>query len=203
MDGLRPDYDKRTPKAYDHPQGFFWPPVLRDGYRRTKSPAIFCWREGIVEVANGVAPRPDHIYSTASVFTQFSDTHHLLAVNYDAQKENVEDRSGWKTLSFNHIGAPYHGGCYSEINLYGGEQKLFARGPIPNLIPTIYDPLHPPKNGVSAGLIGSLPILLALAAFSAPEDRLVHTLTTCIRPGRWQNHTEGNGRTLHSTLEDS
>ena len=40
----------------------------------------------------------------ATVFSQFPNTHHLLAVSFDAQTRSVmESQEGWRVLSFHHI----------------------------------------------------------------------------------------------------
>ena len=83
---------------------------------------------------------------------------------------------------------------------------LAAPGParwIPRLLPAVYD-WQPELNSsgqrtchtpTSAGLIGSLPLLISLAAFSAPQASLVQTLTGSIAPGVWRPHTLDSGRT--------
>jgi hypothetical protein len=44
------------------------------------------------------------------------------------------------------------------------------------------------QAGLQAGLIGELPLLFALAAFSAPAEMITQVLTTCIQPGAWREH---------------
>ena len=73
---------------------------------------------------------------------------------------------------------------------------------MPQLLPSCYDPLarhdahgHLVQSpNVNAGLIGKIPILIALAAFSAPKDQLRQALTAAIRPNLWNGHTYATGR---------
>ena len=142
-------------------------------------------------------------HSVATVFTQNPDTPHILAVNFDAREINVADHSQWRVLSFNHERVcPNSSRCYSSINILGRERHLAAPGSlawVPQLIPQLYDfqPQATSSSAVSAGLTGNLPILLALAAFSAPLESLVAVLTNNIWPGRWIHHTNPPGSTLH------
>lgn len=79
---------------------------------------------------------------------------------------------------------------------------------IPIFLPCVYDyrPVlgstgrpteQPPRSG---GLIGSLPLLIGLAAFSAHPTDLVSTLTQCIRPNRWISHLYQSGRMFTQPL---
>lgn len=147
--------------------------------------------------------QPRFLYSAATVFTQKPDTDHLLAVDFDAETRDVNDApQGWKVLTFDHIpnGPSY---TYSSLDLMGGEQHLAAPGSgqwLPQLVPAIYDYQEvdtdgrpDPSTTRSAGLIGSLPLLLALAAFSAPSESL-NTAFASVRPGMWQPHHLHSGR---------
>ena len=76
------------------------------------------------------------------------------------------------------------------------------------LLPCVYDyqPIsdndghpteQPPRSG---GLVGKLPLLIGLAAFSAHPAELVSTLTQCIRPNRWISHSHQSGRMFTQPL---
>lgn len=156
-------------------------------------------------------PRNALPYQVSTVFTQYPDTPHLLPVGFDAEKKDVRTESpgDWKPLSFRHYPAAVsnRNGTYSSVETFGDRQQLAAPGSrdwFPQLLDNIYNycpPLNthsepiPPKTE-SAGLIGSLSILLAMAAFSAPENRLVQVMTGNIQPGRWIRHTYADGREL-------
>lgn len=155
-------------------------------------------------------PRNAVPYQVSTVFTQYPDTPHLLPVGFDAEKKDVRELpGGWKPLSFRHCSASVsnRNGTYSSVETFGDKQQLAAPGStdwIPQLLSDIYDyrprldahgePI-PPRTE-SAGLIGSLSILLAMAAFSAPEARLVQVMTGNIQPGRWIRHNYAAGREL-------
>ena len=59
-------------------------------------------------------------------------------------------------------------------------------------MPRVYN--DPTRNRVNAGLIGKLPLLIAIAAFSAPRAHLIDVLTNCIRPSEWRPHAFPSGR---------
>ena len=95
---------------------------------------------------------------------------------------------------------------YSLVDLQGDEQQLAAPVPqewINKLIPCIYkyDERSPPTPEF-AGLIGDLPLLLALAAFSAPPEQLNSVLTQNIQPGVWLPHTHRHGCKISDSLID-
>ena len=123
------------------------------------------------------------------MFTQRPDTDHLLAVGYDAQQKLVAGHRRWRILSFDHVPKDAKS-TYSSVTLSGAEPRLAAPGSpdwLPQLLPVIYDYQNIDKTGnpvpsktSSAGLIGSLPLLLALAAFSAPPESLGAALS-CVQ----------------------
>ena len=144
-------------------------------------------------------------YSEATVFTQKDDTDHLLGVDINALERDVASWDpGWRVLSFDHVSIS--NGTYSSINLLGGQKQLAAKGSstwMGQLLPVEYDyqrtnsegqPI--PSNTTSAGLIGSLPILVALAAFSAPKINLDLVLTSSMAPMAWVPHNRTTGRKL-------
>ena len=209
VDSLKPDYEVQENRARHHPQGFWAPPNVRNAYIRTNGP-LFRWRGGrMALVGDPVLEsciQPQSQYSAATVFTQIPDTGHLLAVDFDAETRDVRDAlGGWRVLSFNHVpsGPNNHNGTYSYLDLFGAEQHLAAPGSatwLPQLMPPIYNYQevttsgHPvPSRTQSSGLIGSLPLLLALAAFSAPPDSLAEAFAS-VQPGMWRPHTLPLGR---------
>lgn len=143
------------------------------------------------------------MYAVATIFTQWPDTDHLLAVTFDADKKDVaEENGGWKVLSFDYVTRPGTQGIYSSVSVAGGKQQLAAPGSlawVPQLLPRIYDydtGRNPPQP-VSAGLIGNLALLFALPAFSAQPSFLSHVLTSCMRPNSWHRHQLPHGRESH------
>lgn len=101
-------------------------------------------------------------------------------------------------LSFNHKQGP-QGSWYSSIGVTGSEQLLAAPGSrhwMPQLVPEIYDYDRRQAGPVptSAGLIGDLPILFGLVAFSAPPEQLSHVLISCMQPNAWLPHRYPHSR---------
>ena len=130
-------------------------------------------------------------HSAATVFTQNPDTPHLLVVPFDAQRTNVvEYPGGWRPPVFHHIRIGNTQRTYSAISANGDRQHIAAPG-LPHWMPQLLPPLYNFQSGsfrIQAGLIGSLPLLIALAAFSAPPSVLVGTLTNCLQPTVWRPH---------------
>ena len=156
-------------------------------------------------VGSDVIPQ-DYFFSEVTVFTQMPDTQHLLAVSFDAATINVRDQYRWLPLSFQHIRIGHSDTKYSSVQVVASQQHLAAPGAphwIPQLLPAVYDYPRTDHEGrslstsvTSAGLIGSLPLLLALAAFSAPENLLDTILTQCLRRGAWVSHMYPRGGKL-------
>lgn len=189
--------------------GQYWmPPTVCNGYN-SEAETLYRWVGGrITRVTSLESARlgSRELFAAATVFTQMPDTPHLLAVPFDAERENVRDHpAGWRPLSFNHV--PIHGDTrrtYASIVNLGVEALIAGTGSphiVGPLLPTVYD-YHPPIDSNNrpipserdhAGLIGSLPILLALAAFSAPPGLLDLTLTGSVSPGAWNPHSFQGG----------
>lgn len=204
IEGLAPDYNVQPNRAQHHPLGFWAPPDNQNAYIST-TPFYFLWYGGTVTLVQNL-PSILQRYGEATIFSQKNDSDHLLAVDFNARSRNVSHApgGGWKRLSFDHVQLT-NGSTYSKINLFGCERHLAAPGSphwVPQLLPREYDYQrtgpndHPIQSDTtSAGLIGSLPILLSLAAFSAPRDCLPAVLTQCIAPGAWRPHPMPTGRT--------
>ena len=132
-------------------------------------------------------------YDTATVFTQRPDTPHLLAVPYDARSKDVRTVGpDWQQLTFNHEQIGDTNTYFSFVTSSGAEQHLAARGSqhwTGQLLPAWYDCDTGTEESTrnQGGLIGYLPLLFALAAFSAPPSRLL-VLTNSLQPGAWVPH---------------
>ena len=184
------------------------PPNVLNAYH-SEGETLYRWVGGrILRVTSHESARlgSREFFAAATVFTQVPDTPHLLAVPFDAERENVRDHpAGWRRLSFNHV--PAYGDprrTYASIDHLGQEGRIAGPGSPPTvgpLLPSVYDyhqtidsnsrPI--PSEREHAGLIGSLPILLALAAFSAPPGLLDQTLTRSVAPGTWIPHSFHGG----------
>lgn len=195
-------------------EGIHWtPPQRSNEYDRQLGP-LYRWTDGEVTVvqpndrANTSALDP---YECATVFTQYPDTHHFLAVAFDASSQNVSDEGGWYELGFDHHRQPANPDLvYSYFEIRGHRHHLATPRPaawIQQLFPTQYH--HPNQPGQMVpftGLTGQLTLLLAIVAFSCPENSLDYVLQNCLRQGEWTPHELGDGRefsslTLYSVLE--
>lgn len=200
IEPLSPNYgnDGQSPRRTR--EGYFLPPNRTNGYERGNGPAILLrWMGGrLVPIAQDDEIR--HIalhvyrYRTATVFTQNEDTPHLLAVPFDARERNVPDEiNGWRPLTFNHERIPGTDRYYSYISCVGAETGIAATGSahwMPQLLPGWYQ--YRPRTSatrVQAGLIGNLPLLFALAAFSTPPTPAgLNVLARSLQPGAWNPH---------------
>ena len=183
-------------EAYQSTFGTFW---RWQGGRVTQIPySDPCLRAGL---------RP---YKVASLFSQDPDTPHLLVVPFDVRTRNVSDyQRGWLPITFDHHPISTSSGArdyYSSVSATGSESHLAAPGQgfwMPQLLPQWYNYRAPPNSRarVHAGLIGNLPILLALAAFSVPAVNLAEAMKS-IQPGAWapHRHPYPSGRTFKSIL---
>ena len=114
--------------------------------------------------------------SRATVFSQRPDTNHLLGVGLDAQERGVTGDLGRRDLSLDHVPRD-RGSRHSFVTLSGAEPYPAAPDLpkwLPQQWPKFYDYSEVDINGKSipsksssTGWIRSLPLLLALAAFSA------------------------------------
>lgn len=150
-------------------------------------------------------------YRAATAFSQRADTDHLLVVDFNALLADVASSPmGWRNLSFDHHHVPSSSSTYAAVTNLGAHQHLAAHGParwMPQLVPFDYDYQelgpdgHPAEpTTTSAGLIGNLPLLIALAAFSAPRNRLSAAMTTAMAPRSWRGHTNPTGRKSYISL---
>ncbi|KAI4221982.1 MAG: hypothetical protein L6R36_006497 [Xanthoria steineri] len=198
---LEPNYQKQPIRVGTQGGNKFWaPPDRKNAYVRRRDRArLFRWKGGrMTQITTESLDKEHPPYGAATVFTQWRDTNHLLAVTFDAEEKNVgEEYGGWKVLSFRHIPLGPQG-TYSEVDVAGDQQQLAAPGSrawTPQLLPTIYD-YDPNPNlpqPVSAGLIGNLPLLFALPAFSAEPYQLPYVLTNCMQPNEWRKHELPHG----------
>lgn len=125
------------------------------------------------------------------MFTQEPDTPHLLAVPFNARTRSVQStfERGWQAITFNHNRIGNSNAYFSYVSNRGAEQRIAAPGShwMPQLLPDWYNCNARHATRTQDGLIGELPLLFALAAFSAPPAS--HGLLLgSISPGAWSNH---------------
>ena len=214
VEDLKPNYGRQTNRAFNNQ---YWkPPNVRDAYIRGPR-TLYHYVGGRVFPVGETNPfenvdRQEYIFSTATIFSQEVCTPHLLAVNYDAETVNVRDHGAdWPSLSFDHVPAQNTARVYSYVDNMRSQYKIAAPGSdkwIPQLLPPHYNYVPElnnsgqsiPCSNTSAGLIGSLPLLISLAAFSAPPNYLDTVLTRSIQPGAWHKHDYPIGRKLNGIM---
>lgn len=191
---LDPDYAKQAPQQTGR---FCWvPPTKRNAFK-SGDLYLFRWSGGRIHQIGRASPLGAH-FDSATVFTHHFYTGHLLAVELDAQETDVASTDqGWRELSFNHEPEGNSGRFYSYVDVLGPEGKIAAPSThlMTQLLPSIYNCQQADPLVTNAGLIGPLPILLAMAAFTAAPAQLATVFTRYVQPGVWQNHQNlGFGR---------
>ena len=172
----------------------WYPPTLKAAFKE-KRPQWFKWDAGKVETVVGTLSVGAE-YGAATVFTQNPEGC-LVAVKFDTTKEDVspDDHTDWPRLHFKH--ETKDSKALSYVDPYEGKRTLAAPGSsiwMPQLVPQIFN--WTPGNGnglkpaVSGGLIGNLPVLLALAAFASPPSMVKNVMCSCVRPNAW---SKGSG----------
>ncbi|KAL8793329.1 MAG: hypothetical protein Q9195_004106 [Heterodermia aff. obscurata] len=204
VEEIGPNYDNQPPRSQDDPRGFFSPPDQRNALITRSVSFFFRFRGGVLQEVpqNDAARQQGEFYAAATVFSQARRTDHLLTVPFDARTGNVSETDyDWRCLSFRHEPAQ-NGGTYAFLAFIGEEEGLPAVVPAwEKLIPQPYRYQKTYENGnpippgtTCAGLIGSLPLLLALAAFSARPDALIPALRESrLATGRWVPHNYTTG----------
>ncbi|KAI4237331.1 MAG: hypothetical protein LQ352_007945 [Teloschistes flavicans] len=204
-ESLEPDTSREP-----YPRGFngnhFWvPPNRKNAYKRNRNtPAMIRWQGGWAEKVS--MNEPMEVHSVATIFVQ-TETSHFLAVPFDAETQDVREHpGGWKVLSFDHEPQQGTSAIYSSINcdFAGDHPRLAAEGSrdwMPQLLPSIYNYdsvlALGQRAAVSAGLIGSLPLLFALPVFSASPQHFNRVMDRAghLHPNRWHPHHHEHGRT--------
>ena len=203
IEALQPNYELEPVKTSNN--GFWTPPDVCDAFFRGPITA-FRWRNGLlgrIDVAATTGKAKDYL-RCATVFTQMPSTSHVLAVDFDAELTSVKESSeSWKPLSFDHIKDRKSDAVVSSIELFGSEKHIAAPCPphLRQILPSIYDwqpkldsaGCQTTKPPIFAGFIGKLPLLIALAAFSALPSSLERTMVQCIRRGVWVPHSQDSG----------
>ena len=182
-----------------------WAPSHRSTNFISSCGTLYRWRNGRVQpVYLGDPALQFHpsLFRSATVFTQRPDTHHVLAVEYDVRTRSVsEAEGGWQELGFSHS-APSNGYAYSYLQIAGDEPHVAASGNsawMQEVLTSQYrfDQTNPPlSQSTRTGLIGRLPLILALVAFSCPAGDLDRVLQRSLRPGQWLPHRLPHGRKL-------
>jgi len=184
------------------------PPAEGGVFKGSEDPALFLrWAAGryssvSISMDNEICGigLEEYYYSTASFFTRNPVSSNLLVMPMNVRRR-IRPASGsiWRDMTFDHIKIKNSRALYSYVSSMGDEQRIAAPAP-PHWENQLISPVSNHKDhragdaqqkrqaGLQAGLIGELPLLFALAAFSAPAEMITQVLTTCIQPGAWREH---------------
>lgn len=218
---IEPSYDKHGPRYTGGASSSLWlPPNRKSDYRPKPLDVLdvplYRWANGgiVQEINKSTYPGASELntrsscpwtYRTNTVFVQQNNAS-ILAVDFDARRKDVRDSdiAEWREIGFHHL----HGqtSVYSYLDV-PGEHAHLASGPPPQATnPTWINQLFPQQyhwslnvdasypNHRHVGLIGRLPLIISLAAFSCQPFQVRHVLTNCIRPGRWAFHGANHHR---------
>jgi hypothetical protein len=138
---------------------------------------------------------PTH-FGSATLFTQRPRGMHWLAINIDpCETHPIDNEVDFKPLMFNHRARPGTNSFYSYVSVAGDKCQLVARAQ-PNADHWIselftaqyhwYGANGQVPHPESGGLIGDLPLVLGLAAFSAQVEDVSRVLEKAIGPQTWR-----------------
>ena len=189
--GLHYGYQPMEPRW-----GHWQPPITPKGIKYQKDfITLLRWEDGrnVIVPANDRIQGVDldqYVYRAATIFTQYPDIPHLLAVPFDARTRSVQlFKRGWQRITFDYIrdGNGNSNTYYSYLSSRGAGQEITNPG-LPHWVPNplltwyTYVPRH--ATSIQSGLIGELPLLFAIAALSAaPYSPQV--LLNSMHPGKW------------------
>ncbi len=178
-----------------------WDPPKTKEELEVANPLLYRWTGGeAATLTRQSLPRQFEFkrHSVASVFVQ-TESRHLLCTNINAAEvdvKNSKNATKWSRLFFDHERNAQDRSEYFTALVFAGGQELTAApmssNCMPQLIPDVYNNENSTRK--NAGVIGKLPLLIALAAFSARREHLREVLTRSLRPGRWVLHGHESGR---------
>ena len=193
IDHVRPDFNQQLTQNFT--DGGWKPPTWGIGLRTTEHGRLYRWRSGAASIVSQndlayvrIAQIPgQYQYKAATVFTQVPSSQSFLGVEFDARYSNIDPDYRWEKLMFTHAHRPAGQGYYSELGIQR-EYYQMATGTNSNWQQDLFpQQMHCPANTQNAanrhnaGLTGSLPLLLAVIAFSGPQQQLANILQNCLR----------------------
>lgn len=156
------------------------------------------WYDGW-RIARYTMPVETDSHRTFTIY--LDESHSFWIVPFDATRHSVvANQYDWRELSFCHNDSYTPNSTYA---CYGGEYPQLCSQRRSQLWPPVLFPLryHVPYEQIKpddelqyGGLIGELPILLALIAFSVPSTEVNDILPQCIGQVPWQVHSRALGR---------
>ena len=182
-------------------------------------PNLFRWTNGTVRQI-GVDSHPrirglttrrsnPYLWGVCTVFVQ-DGNQRILCVDFDARRNNVQEWGEWVEMGFEHVTGGRH--VWSRVD-YTGDQPRLAGSSSPTSNPSWIQELfssryHWRPESTTAetqgrthmGLIGMLPLILALAALSCHPVQVRAILQNCMQTRRWRCHGQQHGRKRSSLL---
>ena len=193
--------------------GRWFPPHKRHGIQDMGNPSYFRWTNGVVETMTWNEFRPlVHNRNPVDTATVFYSEDSFFAVNFDARRHHVRESllGDWKDIGFHYVrlttpAQPPR--LYAQLDYAPAHTHLPAHGSsrwIPDLFPPTYhfqanDAFMP--NASNAGLIGRLPLIFSLVAFSCASEHVAHYTRHCVQRQRWAPHNRPHGREFSKELQ--
>ena len=172
------------------------PPVMAAEFSPGGQQRLFRWHDGNMQTFNQPCPGDNQKYSAATIFSQ-GQSKALLAVLCDARSTNAIDAWGWKSLKFE-AAEPPAAPTVSRVGPDLKYERLRAPGGqswVGQLLPPCYHNQDQLTSGPTiTGLVGRLPILIALAALSTSASKIKDVLSESIRGYKWIPHEDTQGR---------
>lgn len=202
IEPIAPNFDVQLPRI-SRP-GLWIPPDECGAFRQTNECHTFRWQGGRIMGYHSKKMLIEDIrhefkkHQAATIFTQSPSSPHLLAVPFDVRMRGIRAwKYTWKPVSFDHVSTEKKNHYLSYVSTSGDQQRIAAPASSHwknQLLRPIYDYATSTSRQEKqpapsqAGLIGNLTLLIALAAFSAPDKALGPVLEDCMRPGVWRRH---------------
>lgn len=206
IDTIAPNYEEQ--KENRVADNNWTPPTIPRAIRTRNTTPWLRWTASGISNAGPNIGNIDH--DICSLFYN-SESSQFLAVPFDCRIESVddtrEDGLGWRRLMFRHGTILFDGipRPLSTIRLHEESHVLASRTTpywMPQLLPTNFKRNdYPLCNGMERDtcLAGNLSLMMALAAFSAPPNRMVETIQASFRPPYWYPHQfSEDSRCFHS-----
>jgi hypothetical protein len=190
---IRPDYGIQARSTITWPGQRWMPPRCTREFRVETNSGPYQWHNGLVQPIPSAEQHYWVQYSTTSMFW-VEDRQAFLQVPYDCTKIDVREAqrggvpSKWEEISFHQTSWLWLLGYKFERNTlstYGSSAWM------PELLPERYGGHL--NDGEPVRLAGDLSIIIGLAAFSGPPDKMVETIQNSFRAAgpRWTPHGHG------------
>ena len=173
-----------------------WDPPIRKNQFSKSDRCRFRWQNGSLSVLGSDDPIMRQQWtrrSTASVFPQ-SAAGQLLIVNIDVTEQDVSESyyGRWTALNFRHIKVEGSKRSYYSYLDFVADQAVTAARVRNHVVPQLLPEIHNSRDHrrEHAGLIGKLPLLVAIAALSGATNVRNAIMRACVQPSRWARHLQ-------------